>query len=230
MERNRTKIIQPIRLQDFLFAGLTHEKCALRYGVIITYVLQTFVAVERFLHLKKRWYKHSPIWNNLNLLTGGKPFSLSAWAQKGIQGLEDIAGHNSILEFQDLASHYGISKNSFFFYLRLTSALKAYNVPWGTDLICHPIVDWILGAEPKGKASFIYKQLMTYSTVLFPGSKLWEKDLKQWDGIIHWDTVWKSIPSVSKNPNHQFIHFKICHRTNMTSRIRHLMGLAPHPF
>lgn len=121
-------------------------------------------------------------------------------------------------------------KKLLFFYLRLRSALKAYKVPWGTDLICHPVVDWIVEADPKGKASYIYTHLMTYSTVFFPGSKLWEKDLEQRGGTINWDMVWKSIPGVSKNPNHQFIHFKICHRVYMTPRKRHLMGLAPHPW
>ena len=48
-------------------------------------------------------------------------------------------------------------------------------------------------------------------------------------GTIDWDTVWENVFQSSKNPNHQLIHYKICHRTYLTPRKRHKMGLAPNP-
>ena len=40
------------------------------------------------------------------------------------------------------------------------------------------------------------------------------------------EVVWKNVFGSSKNPNHQLIHKKICHRTYLTPRKRHLLGLV----
>ena len=55
----------------------------------------------------------------------------------------------------------------------------------------------------------------------------WDRELGE---DLDWGTIWDNVVGASKNPNHQYIHFKFCHRAYLTPRIRHRMGLAPDPY
>lgn len=176
------------------------------------------------------WHKQSPIWRNLNLLSGGEPFIMQSWAASGIQTLGDVSGQHSIRDFPDLLSQFNIPRNSLFFYFRLRSALNSLGVPWGSDLPIHPIISLIKNAPRRGAVSYIYDRLIAQSSVTPLGLRLWERDLPQGQEAIDWKAVWNNVFGSSKNPNHQLIHYKICHRTYLTPHKRHLMGLAPHPY
>ncbi len=112
-------LISPIRLQDFLFSGISYRKCSLYYGSILSYTLQIFKKVETLFSSKTIWHTHTPIWHNLNLLSGGKPFVQPSWAAKGILTLNDIKGEKSILDFQELIKRFNISQNTLFIYFKL---------------------------------------------------------------------------------------------------------------
>ena len=154
-------IISPIRLKDFLFCGLSIKHCALRYGPILTYTLNIFKKIERFVGFASKWHKSSPLWHNKYLLSGKKPFVQNIWADKGIWTFGDINGNNSLLSFNELMTLYNIPKHSLFFYFRLRSALKTQNVTWGSGLKEHTVVKWLLVA-PKNTVSFLYTKLLSH--------------------------------------------------------------------
>ena len=58
-----------------------------------------------------------------------------------------------------------------------------------------------------------------------PSYRPWKADIP-----LRTEVVWKNVFGSSKNPNHQLIHYKICHTTYLTPHKRHLMGLAPNPY
>lgn len=221
-------IIAPIRLRDFLFSGLSINHCTLRYGPVLTYMLQIIRQVERLVGFTSKWHKTSPVWHNNKLLSGNKPFIHDVWAEKGIWVIGDLNGEDSLLSFNDLVSLYGIPRHSLFFYFRLRSAFKAHKVVWGSEMKEHPIVGWIKVA-PKSVVSFLYARFLSYLSPK-PSTLAWDRAMALRRREIDWNTSWDNICSSSHNPNHQFIHMKIYHRVYLTPRIRHLIGHAPHPF
>ena len=80
-------------------------------------------------HLK--FHPHLPLFHNFSLCLGGHPIFFPLWSDKGINTLSDITSDNTLRSFQVLKSHFNLPGTSFFFYLQLRSALRAYRVPWG---------------------------------------------------------------------------------------------------
>lgn len=126
-------------------------------------------------------------------------------------------------------SNFGISRSSQFLYFRVRSALNSLKVPWGAELRTHPLILLMERAPQKKSVSYIYNNLLSYISVESSECRSWEADIQLGTATINWDTVWENIFQSSKNPNHQLIHYKICHRTYLTPRKRHMMGLAPNP-
>ncbi|KAJ8286853.1 hypothetical protein GJAV_G00044100 [Gymnothorax javanicus] len=220
-------IITPIRLKDFLFCGLSSKHCALRYGPILSYMLNIFKKIEKFVGFTSKWHKSSPLWHNKYLLSEKKPFIQNLWAEKGIWAFGDINGNDSLPSFNELMALYNIPKHSLFFYFRLRSALRTHNVTWGSGLKEHPVVKWFHEA-PKSTVSFLYKKLLSHLSPK-PSTGEWDRSMGLRGQTVNWEASWHNICTSSHNPNHQFIHMKIAHRAYLTPRVRHLMGLAPHP-
>ena len=89
------------------------------------------------------------LFNDFALCLGGHPISFPRWRDKGINTLSDIIADNALRSFQDLKSHFNLPATSFFFYLQLCSALRAYRVPWGENLEPHPIIKYVVVHLPK---------------------------------------------------------------------------------
>ncbi len=203
------------------------RKCGLHYGPIFSYLLQVFKIVERFVDFKGIWCKSSTIWNNRNLITGGKPFTNRNWKDKGINTLQDI------LDFQDLCSQYGVDKHSLYFYFRLRTAGKAFKVPSGSDLRDHPVLSWFHRAPRRlvsWLVSCVYDTLNSQNYTPSPGMMALEREAAGLNHDLDWSVIWNNVSGASKNPNHQYIHMKFCHRAYVTPRIRHQMGLTPDQY
>ena len=71
---------------------------------------------------------------------------------------------------------------------------------------------------------------MSHVSVNVSGQTEWDRVMQQRGRQINWETASANVFRGSHNPSHQFIHLKICHRAYLTHRVRHLMGLSPHPF
>lgn len=172
--------------------------------------------------------KHSPVFNNFSLLIGKKPLSFPLWMNKGINVFKDLFDDDGLRAFSDLRAEYDLPGSSFFFYLQLRSAMKAYGVPWGIPLLTHPLQK--LCAPPnqmRGLVSKLYKFISDPRTSL-PVESLWDRDLTSMgEEDICWDTIWENLHDTSKNPDHQLIHFKFIHRLDLTPRKRICIGTVP---
>ena len=60
--------------------------------------------------------------------------------------------------------------------------------------------------------------------------RAWDKDVGELEQGLDWDAIWSNVTGASKNPNHQYIHMKFCHRAYVTPAIRHQMGLTDDPY
>lgn len=153
----------------------------------------------------------TPIWRNNFIKSGSRPFIFESWTKKGVHSFADIFDDDGLLSFQNMCRKFDLPGSSFF-HLRLRSALRAYGVPWGVNLDNHTVIDWLLQRESRGLVSFIYSQLTgcTHSNTTY--RTIWERDFPS-QTEIECDVVWDNIFQSSKNPSHQLIHFKMCHRT-----------------
>ena len=77
-----------LRLQDLAFAGVCPKKCMLTYGPNITNTLTNFKQVEQQLRYTNNWHLNTPIWQNIHLMSGNKPFVYNQWSDRGIYTLD----------------------------------------------------------------------------------------------------------------------------------------------
>ena len=83
---------------------------------------------------------------------------------------------------------------------------------------------------PKKIVTYIYNILNSQNCSPTSGMNAWVRDLSGLRQKLEWQTIWKNVTGASKNPNHQFIHLKFCHRAYVTPRIRYQMGLVSDPY
>ena len=172
----------------------------------------------------------SPIFHNYKLLTGNKPFTFPQWQQKGIHILDDIINNSGLRTFQDLQLSYNLPGSSFFLYLRLRSAMKAYGVTWRNTLHLHPLHNLFgKNVRTRGLVFLIYITLLCVAYKPLSIQVIWEKELKLCHDQIDWQTVWDNIISSSRNPNHQLIHYNFIFKFYLTPCRRYHMHLIPSP-
>lgn len=156
-----TALVQPNRLQDLPYTDLKGKKFKVKFGTIIANCLTVWKKAEKLFETVPKFHKLSPLWNNTNILTGKKPFTCPLWVAKGICMLVDIYGKDGLYSFNNLQTLFDIPGSSFFLYLRLRSAMKAYGVPWNTSLPSHPLAGLFdPEKESRGLVSQIYNCLL----------------------------------------------------------------------
>lgn len=223
-------MVTPYNLRDLVFCNVPTRQCALRFGPIIAHLLSTWKVVERQAGSMSKWHHHFPLFNNNGFLSGSTPFRSSQWAECNITTLGDLYDDKGLRTFQDLRSKYNIPASTFYFYLRIRSALKALGVPFNTKLPVHSIRNVIYFNDfIPSSASSIYSFLMKNLYKPLGVIAVWSKDLGCELEDTFSDHTWETITMSSKNPNHQMIHWKLAHRVYLTPLKRFHMRLANSP-
>lgn len=62
----------------------------------------------------------------------------------------------------------------------------------------------------------MYNKLILHSKGSITGIWEWDRSMSGINNRINWDKVWSNCIKDSCNPDHQFIHFKFCHRVYVT--------------
>lgn len=209
------------------FTNISIKQCQLRFGPLISHVIQIWRNSQKSCDILCPWHLESPIFNNNQILIGQRPITFSQWEKKGIHTLGGVNSDTGLRSFQDLKDCYDLPGSSFFFYLQLRAALKAYGVPWGQPLKQHPFYKLVTNrGTSRGFVSTFYSFLLKSSYKDLPLDKQWRSDVPGLRPDFDWDTVWSDILLTSRNPNHQQIHLNYAHRTYLTPRRLHLMGLV----
>ncbi len=173
-------IVYPYKLKHLVFSGVPLRQCKSRFGPIVTHLLSTWRDVERRSQLVTKWHRHSPIFHNNNLLSGSTPFHCPQWTHNKVNTLGDIYDDSGLKSFQNLKTRYNLPGTSFFMYLRIRSALRAYGVPWNSQLPVHPLHKLILPSEESpSSASVIYLFLLEHSYKPLSITTVWAKDLNE---------------------------------------------------
>ncbi len=115
-------------------------------------------------------------------------------------------------------------------YVRIRSALRAYGVPWNSQLPVHPLRKLILPSEESpSSASVIYLFLLEHSYKPYLLQLFGLRILMRMCMFLFSDQVWDMFKLSSKNPNHQMIHWKLLHRVYLTPMKRFYMNLTSSP-
>ena len=122
-------MVHPWSLTDVLFSNISVRKCQPRFGPTVSQLFQIWHSVEKYCNSSCRWHLQSPIFNNKDLLIGGRPITFSHWDRGGIHFLGDIFDLHGLHSFQDIKHEFNWPGTVFFFYLLLRAALKAHGVP-----------------------------------------------------------------------------------------------------
>ena len=65
------------------------------------------------------------LFNNKDILIGGKPFLFEEWFSKGIRTIMDLLDINGIFfSFEEFKSKYSLKKTDFLHYYQVTSAIS----------------------------------------------------------------------------------------------------------
>ncbi len=119
-------IVYLYKLKHLVFSGVPLRQCKSRFGPICNPPPLHMEDVERRSQLVTIWQRHSPIFHNNNLLSGSTPFHCPQWTHNKVNTLGDINDNSGLKPFQNLKTQYNLPGTSFFMYLRIRSALRAY--------------------------------------------------------------------------------------------------------
>ena len=114
--------VRPWNLQEVLFANISSKQCRVRFGPIVSQLIQTWRAAELQCKISCKWHTLTPIFNNHGLLIGGRPISCPTLRNSNIRIFADLYSDTGLRNFQDFRDRYNLPANSFFFYLQLRSS------------------------------------------------------------------------------------------------------------
>uniref|UniRef100_A0A3B1KHZ5 Reverse transcriptase domain-containing protein n=1 Tax=Astyanax mexicanus TaxID=7994 RepID=A0A3B1KHZ5_ASTMX len=219
-------LVRPHRLQDLLFTGAGSKNTDLKFGCIVAHSLKIWSLIEKLMGGPFKICSATPLWQNYKLLRGARPFIEPSWSSKGINVCGDLYDDGGFLSFQSLKVTFNLPASTYFVYLQLRSALKAYGVPWDSRIATHPMVKWIQPHLPsRGCVARIYRSLIEASANPLTITTLWDKELATLGYTPEWDTIWSNLSLTSKNVAHQLIHFKLIHRAYLTPYRRFKMKI-----
>lgn len=129
---------------------LCQIRCMLMYlwGPIISFLLISYRTVMTHVGIDYKRHNHTPIFNNFSFLTGNMPFSLPHWKNRGVNTLKDLYNVHGLPAFNNLQAKFDVPSISFFFYMQLRPAMRAYGVPWGAALPTHPLRKLLVSVAP----------------------------------------------------------------------------------
>ncbi len=223
-------LVSPHNIEHLVFAGVSLRQCKLRFGPIITHFISTWRTVTRKIEPNLRWHRHSPLFHNNIFLSGKNPFYCPQWGKCKVNSFGEIYNDKGLKSFQDIKALFNLPGTSFFMYLCIRSAFRAYGVSWDAQLPVHSLRKVILPTDNSViSASVIYSFLLKQSYKPLSITTIWSKDISGDLQTLFSDQIWETITSSSKNPNHQMIHWKLLHRLYLSPLKPFYMHVSPSP-
>ncbi len=145
--------VKPNRLQDILFTDTGKKGDNCKFGPVVANSIKIWKTIERRIGGPFKFCNSTPLWHNLNFLCGNRPFVQPSWSSLGVNTCGDNQG---LCSFQTLRTKFCLPASTYFVFLQLRSALKAYGVPWTFPISSHPMQDWIAPSAGRPSVSLIY--------------------------------------------------------------------------
>ncbi len=217
--------VKPNRLQDILFTDTGKKGDNCKFGPVVANSIKIWKTIERRIGGPFKFCNSTPLWHNLNFLCGNRPFVQPSWSSLGVNTCGDNQG---LCSFQTLRTKFCLPASTYFVFLQLRSALKAYGVPWTFPISSHPMQDWIAPSAGRPSVSLIYNKIIDCITKPLSIKTIWNRELSDLNLSVDWERVWSNLSLTSKNLAHLLIHFKVIHRAYITPYKRYKIKLQPN--
>ncbi len=96
--------------------------------------IKIWKTVERRIGGPFKFCNSTPLWHNFNFICGNRPFVQPSWSSLGVNTCGDIYDNQGLCSFQTLRTKFCLPASTYFVFLQLRSALKAYGVPWSSPI------------------------------------------------------------------------------------------------
>ena len=193
-----------------------------------------FVSELTSLYSNNSW-RDQLLYNNKDILIGGKPFFNREWYSKGILEIRNLLSQDgSFLSFSNFRNKYSLKKKFLQFYQVISAIpnhllLKARTQDSPTASNYNELTSFQLGNEIEinllnAKAKDFYWLLVKkIHTCKQTGSKRWEPVVKLNDE--QWKNIYNSVRKICKENRLKEYHFKFIHRIIITKKELHRFGV-----
>ncbi len=217
--------VKPNKLQDILFTGTGKKGDNYKFGPVVANSVKIWKTVKRRIGGPFKFCNSTPLWHNFNFVCGNRPFVQPSWSSLGVNTCGDIYDDQGLCSFQTLRAKFCLPASTYFVFLQLRSALKAYGVPWSSSFSSHPMRDWIAPSACRPSVSLIYTKIIDCIKKPLSIKTIWNRELSDLNLSVDWERVWSNLNLTSKNLAHRLIHFKVIHRAYITPYKRFKMKL-----
>ena len=185
----------------------------------------SFFSILKSLYEDETCKKDLILYNNKEILIGGKPFFNKEWFSKGIKSIRNLLNPDgTFLTFEEFKARYSLGKSSSLHFYQAVSAIPNYllnkaRAPENLhseniddDLTCFQLDESVVINLMKAKASDFYRLLI---------NRLYKKDRtgpSRWNKAIpmektEWSKIFKTTYRTCKEPKLKELGFKFTHLT-----------------
>lgn len=169
------------------------------------------------------------LFNNKDILVGGKPVYVHEWFKKGVVSITDLINENGkFLTFKEFSDKYGC-KSNFLQYYQILSAIPNRLLTKANENVTFNKLHFTNGDEifkfnddveihlGKAKSKDFYKLLNNKThRGSHTGVTRWSKSISLKEDA--WPSIFKSVKNVCKESKLREFHFKFLHRIVVTKR------------
>ncbi len=160
----------------------------------------------------------SPVARNHFFLPSMQDGSFRSWSDKGITCFKDLFIDNLFASFEQLVSHFGLTKSDFF-VLQVRDYIRSFLSHFPVIPPENPLDSYLsCNILAKGSISIIYNLMINRASSSLDNIKrAWEEDLGGSLSDDTWNCVLKQVHSSSMCARHSLIQFKVVHRAHIQS-------------
>ncbi len=160
----------------------------------------------------------SPVARNHFFLPSMQDGSFRSWSDKGITCFKDLFIDNLFASFEQLVSHFGLTKSDFFRVLQVRDYIRSFLSHFPVIPPENPLDSYLsCNILAKGSISIIYNLMINQASFSLDNIKrAWEEDLGGSLSDDTWNCVLKQVHSSSMCARHSLIQFKVVHRAHIS--------------
>ncbi len=117
---------KPNRLQDILFTGTGKKGDNYKFGPVVANSIKIWKTVERRIGGPFKFCNSTPLWHYFSFVCGNRPFVQPSWSSLGVNMCGDMYDDQGLCSFQTLRTKFCLPASTYFVFLQLRSALKAW--------------------------------------------------------------------------------------------------------
>uniref|UniRef100_A0A3Q2ZER1 Reverse transcriptase domain-containing protein n=1 Tax=Kryptolebias marmoratus TaxID=37003 RepID=A0A3Q2ZER1_KRYMA len=215
-----------IRLSYLPFISTNIKKHACFKSITISSSLTAWWEYQKMTKSSLIPCRHTPIWNNPDILQENIMINFTGWRAKGIERLEHLYENVDFIPFNKLKIKFNMEDKYFLEYQQIKSIIKK-KFKLNKTLIETPVcvLEFLNLKSPK-LVSKIYKKLSRINDSIMLPTKKWESDLSINFDQNTWSQICLKTFKLTRISNLQLIQYKVLYRVHYTGQRMFKMGFT----